>query len=76
MIVGEIDKAGGYAFPHTVKMGDGATLSYPGMTLRDYFAGQVLPAVYQTVESGTEFEIVVHEAYDIADAMIKARAER
>ncbi len=53
----------------------------PGMTLRDYFAGQVLPAVYEECtetspgnECETWSQMVAREAFDIADAMISVRA--
>ena len=52
-----------------------------GMTLRDYFAGHVLPAIYEdctgtSPSNGCETwsQMVAREAFDIADAMIAARA--
>ena len=47
-----------------------------GMTLRDYFAGQVAGHVFhQLIETGSKYEpyMVASDAYSIADAMIKAR---
>ena len=69
-------KAGGPAFPSSSDLGEGITSSFMGMTLRDYFAGQVLPEVYRHAEEGTEYDDLAHEAYNMADAMIAARAER
>ena len=49
---------------------------YSGMTLRDYFAGQVAGHVFhQLIETGSKYEpyMVASDAYSIADAMIKAR---
>lgn len=46
-----------------------------GMSLRDYFAGRVLPAVYREhVEGGgTEQASIAQEAYELADAMLAER---
>jgi hypothetical protein len=44
----------------------------PGMTLRDYFAAKAMPQIYERVESGG-FERVAELAYELADAMLKAR---
>jgi len=43
-----------------------------GMTLRDYFAAEVMPEIYQRVETGG-FERVAKLCYEMADAMLKAR---
>jgi hypothetical protein len=49
-----------------------------GMTLRDYFAAAVLPAVYEELNNAEEIfkriDIAKH-AYLMADAMLKARDE-
>jgi hypothetical protein len=48
-----------------------------GMSLRDYFAGQVLSAVYAArVEGGLDIlqESIAAEAYELADAMIAERS--
>jgi hypothetical protein len=65
------------AFPHTAKycIGhdvNGAPIygedSFPGMTLRDYFAGQAIKmAAHRTPEQ------IATEAYRLADAMLDAR---
>lgn len=59
------------------------TISDPRMTLRDYFAAQIVPAVYREVIDSTLKWITVREAiasmaYEIADAMLehKAKLER
>jgi hypothetical protein len=47
-----------------------------GVSLRDYFASTVLPAVYTTsVTLGLETsqESIVQEAYELADAMLAER---
>ena len=52
-----------------------------GMTLRDYFAGEALPAVYaETCKDSRECgwhpewkQIVALDSYAMADAMLKAR---
>jgi hypothetical protein len=45
-----------------------------GMTLRDWFAGQVLVAIpHIGCGSDLEPEQIAHDAYKIADAMLKAR---
>lgn len=60
----------------------GRTHVFPGMTLRDWFAGQALPAVvrqcaadlsWRTETPGVYFAT---RAYEIADAMLEARVGR
>lgn len=52
---------------------------FPGMTLRDYFAGQVLQSLVASVGSGSgevpELGRVVRATYIIADAMLAERAK-
>ena len=61
-------KNGGYAFP--------STNVYRGMTLRDWFAGQIISGL---CADPTNHELFTDEseaavsAYDIADAMLAAR---
>jgi len=59
------------AFPCSIHMKGGDKLSFPGMTLRDYFAGQALLACNRG-SSSVEF---ARMAYSIADAMLAERAE-
>jgi hypothetical protein len=67
-------KDGGTAFPLPDR-----TYDYPGMTLRDYFAGQALTAVISVcqhdtrVEGETTREAFARKSFEVADAMIKAR---
>lgn len=59
------DKTGGPAFPHPALADEGE----PGMTLRDYFAGQALVGLC------TGFAGSAKSAYAIADAMISERGK-
>ena len=66
---------GGPAFPN--EGGPGNLWNEKGMTLRDYFAAKAMQGelACQNVDGGTWHEInklAVH-AYQIADAMLKAR---
>lgn len=66
---------GGQAFPRAYSLDDSCDYlnSIPaqeGMTLRDYFAGQVIPHVTQDFKSGEEF---AEHVFMLADAMIKER---
>jgi hypothetical protein len=71
---------GGPAFP-LQSIGPDFAPGYSGMTLRDYFAAKALPASYtDTCErarvdgwpEGWRDEVAA-EAYEMADAMLKAR---
>lgn len=72
---------GGAAFPQISELGDIAVTS-PGMTLRDWFAGQALTASFSTnfncrpTDEETWAEMVAREAYEVADAMLAAREAR
>ncbi len=59
------DKDGGPAFPETENYGR------PGMTLRDWFAGQALASVADNVEETVDD--IADWAYRLADAMLKRR---
>lgn len=66
----EIDD-GGPAFPGGVRDTDGNWISLsgdPGMSLRDWFAGQALSNM-----AGSSADQVAKLAYNIADAMLAAR---
>ena len=73
---------GGPAFPVAEDHKVAADLEWTcGMTLRDYFAAQVLPvAAVGAFRSGEDFlrgdhyEDAASNAYALADAMLKARA--
>jgi hypothetical protein len=64
---------GGPAFPNPAPLDD----RYPGMTLRDYFAGQALAALAPLGATGEVDDYgprnVASDAYGYADAMLKAR---
>lgn len=77
---------GGLVFPLFRKTGDG--MIDPGMTLRDYFAGQIMSGLVSDVfntskawEEMAEAEnldphaVMARVAYAYADAMIKRRAK-
>lgn len=63
--------------------GIGISEGSPGMTLRDWFAGQALPAVIAAMSAGqhginpgmSAFESAAHDAYAQADLMLAARAK-
>jgi len=50
-----------------------------GMTLRDWFAGQVAPTVYADIAAATDcdcefdYEAMARDAYAVADALMKER---
>lgn len=71
----EYPNNGGPAFPETRFCEEGGrTIPFdatPGMSLRDYFAGQALPAVLPI--AGTTGAPAM--AYALADAMLKERAK-
>ena len=64
------DKTGGAAFlvPATELHGTTA-----GMTLRDYFAAKFMQAAKSNPNCGYDFDDLAHDAYQMADAMLKAR---
>jgi hypothetical protein len=63
---------GGPAFPQpdTYPPNDQVQHGSPGMSLRDYFAGQ---ALIRLISSATDASAVATHAYAIADAMLEAR---
>jgi len=83
----ELAKDGGSAFPHerTAPFGRPATPAN-GMTLRDYFAAQILPALasgesiraclFSAAENKVDpREVAAKLAYAYADAMLAERAK-
>lgn len=65
------ERNGGSAFPwHEVTPDGDLYHQHGGMTLRDYFAGQVLGMCAHDICEG---EDVARRCYAIADAMLKAR---
>lgn len=72
---------GGPAFPaevdgsdHFVQVGDGR-FRVPGMSLRDYFAGQALAGIVSDPGRSGSFRLFASDAYSFADAMIAQRAK-
>jgi len=44
-----------------------------GMTLRDYFAAKAMQGFLATVKVGCPDDLIAIDAYNLADAMLKAR---
>lgn len=72
---------GGSAFPVTAKLMSSEfanikiTETTGGMSLRDYFAAEIMPAIYaKYFDRYSEFGIAT-SAYRMADAMLAARKE-
>jgi hypothetical protein len=63
--------------------GNGKVLSdvtYQGMTMRDYFAAKVIGGIFANLKTGNPSDTSIQysaarEAYEIADAMLKAREQ-
>ena len=79
-------KNGGPAFPCYLHPSQDTTGLMSGMTLRDYFAGQALAGLLPAINSATincdlppgyknmtDEELLAEQAYELADAMLKAR---
>lgn len=71
------DKTGGATFPASGRPGK-QHLSQEGMTLRDYFAAKAMQGILSNnsmIDTATEstFEWVTKNAYQLADAMLRAR---
>lgn len=65
---------GGYAFPHNEKDYSGSHYqTHGGMSLRDYFAGQVLGAYITTKPDDATYREVAEKCFMMADAMIVER---
>lgn len=67
---------GGPAFPLPAQQSSGPNKATPGMTLRDYFAGQVLAGECSTyVDQMPELnaETIARRCYALADAMLAQR---
>ena len=64
---------GPYAFPFFAHKD--STIGCPGMTLRDYFAGQALNQANRDIWEHHKPEHVAKRCYDMADAMIAARGD-
>lgn len=66
---------GGPAFPVLHWIGGESTGAEEGMTLRDYFAAKAMPSILdqQDVHDGRVYQNAAWIAYQMADAMLKAR---
>lgn len=69
----EQPKDGGPAFPVQASDLPGSYEADPGMSLRDWFAGMAL-ANTAYVDSESSSEATATYAYEVADAMLRARA--
>jgi hypothetical protein len=66
--------AGGPAFPQPATSEGYATNTLPGMTLRDWFAGQALAGMIAQGDAiRTTYSSSAAEAYRYADAMLRER---
>lgn len=81
--IDEIEANGGFVFPCSASLPQGGTLHSHGLTLRDYFAGQIVAEVGRSADAwvkqhSTEvsFGAVARDAYALADAMLLERAKR
>ena len=65
---------GGPAYPVTFSTENEGRIEFKGMSLRDWFAGQVLAgASTKWLNAGASDTLVAKWAYEIADAMLAAR---
>lgn len=65
---------GGQAYPSNREVSYEQTWDHTeGMSLRDYFAGQVIGSFLPDLKMSDD--ILSEQAYEVADAMIKARGE-
>ncbi len=65
-------ETGGAAFPTKIQQGTYSSAGEDGMTLRDYFAAQVMPHL-MSGQGPDYWKICAERAYEMADAMIRAR---
>ena len=70
---------GGPAFPQEIREDNGRgygekhSVFYPGMSLRDYFAGKALEGMLANSRRVFGFIDCAKDAFSFADAMLKAR---
>lgn len=64
---------GGAAFPFAATDHSNIPLQTIGMTLRDWFAGHMLPKIGSGWPNLENRHILARQAYEMADAMIAAR---
>lgn len=68
----KLTEQGGAAFPFHTEVGDGSSIHWPGMTLRDYFAAMAVHGQAAGIHYN-ELPRLAESAYRLADAMLKAR---
>ena len=73
-------ETGGPAFPRVVEQPNGYMKAVEGMTLRDYFAAKAMQGWLSTYgadvpQQSVRAENIAMLAYEIADAMLKAREQ-
>ena len=64
---------GGPAFPTEVWDAEGIPQHTEGMTMRDYFAAKAMQAYWSDPDVADDLSTAAMWAYDMADAMMKAR---
>ena len=64
---------GGPAFPMVLRNGEAWV---NGMTLLDWFAGRALAGILAGPNEGATFNVLVHQAYDMAAAMVAEKRRR
>ena len=67
------DDTGGPAFPTLAD--NGHAMNQDGMTLRDYFAAKAMQSLLIMVKTSDHVDLIGKGAYQMADAMLKARGE-
>jgi hypothetical protein len=63
------------AFPVFPETGAGHASAFQGMTLRDYFAAKAMQGFMGSSWNVKSFEEMATKAYELADAMMKAREQ-
>lgn len=75
----EQSKDGGPAFPSIENRYDGGAgtkaVMAGGMSLRDWFAGQIIGAMFTHSAVDEKYDDIAEEAYALADAMLAQRAK-
>ena len=72
------NNTGGAAFPHHIQHPNGRwpEVTHAGMTLRDYFAAKAMQSLIAVYNDDKHLvDQYAQRAYEIADAMLKAREE-
>ena len=74
-MIARANAEGGAAFPLAPFRKDGVMIDQPGMSLRDWFAGQALAGVManSNIKPTETFETIANHAFAFADAMLAER---